>query len=153
VRISGVRGAPRTDTLKVSITYSAGWKSVGTLVYSWPQALEKARCADGIIRERLRRLGLEFEVIETQFVGVDACHGPAAAPCNDPPEVELRIGVRAADRETVERFTREIVPLVLSGPPSATGYGEGRPPVREVVAFWPALIPRDRVRPSVEVIG
>ncbi|MGE5570725.1 MAG: acyclic terpene utilization AtuA family protein [Rhodospirillales bacterium] len=152
VRISGARGAPRTDTLKVSITYSAGWKSVGTLVYSWPQALEKARCADGIIRERLRRLGLEFECIETQFLGVDACHGPAAAPCADPPEVELRIGVRAADRQTVERFTREIVPLVLSGPPSATGYGEGRPPVREVVAFWPALIPRAQVRPAIEVI-
>jgi hypothetical protein len=52
----------------------------------------------------------------------------------------------------VERFTREVVPLVLSGPPTGTGYGEGRPQVREVVAYWPALIPRGEVAPRVEVV-
>jgi plasmid stabilization system protein ParE len=56
------------------------------------------------------------------------------------------------DRKAVERFTREVVPLVLSGPPSGTGYGEGRPQVREVVAYWPALIPREEVEPTVEVV-
>jgi hypothetical protein len=152
VRVSGARGAPRTDTLKVSINYAAGWKAIGTLVYSWPQALEKARCADAIVRERLRQLELEFDCIETQFLGVNACNGPAAVPCEDPPEVELRIGVRGSDRGAVERFTRELIPLVLSGPPSATGYGEGRPPVREVVAYWPALVPRAQIEPRVEVI-
>ena len=70
----------------------------------------------------------------------------------DPPEVELRIGVRGQERRAVERFTRELVPLVLSGPPTATGYGEGRPQVREVVAYWPALIPRSEVKPRVEVV-
>jgi hypothetical protein len=64
----------------------------------------------------------------------------------------LRIGVRGADRGAVERFTRELVPLVLSGPPGGTGYGEGRPQVREVVAYWPALIPREEVEPRVEVV-
>jgi hypothetical protein len=64
----------------------------------------------------------------------------------------LRIGVRGADRGAVERFTRELAPLVLSGPPTGTGYGEGRPPVREVVAYWPALIPREEVQPTVEVV-
>jgi hypothetical protein len=66
--------------------------------------------------------------------------------------VQLRIGVRGEDRSAVERFTRELIPLVLSGPPGATGYGEGRPPVREVVSYWPALIPRCEVHPRVEVI-
>ncbi|MGC9971596.1 MAG: acyclic terpene utilization AtuA family protein [Bryobacteraceae bacterium] len=152
VRISGARGMPRTGSLKVSLSYFAGWKAIGTLVYSWPQALEKARCADGIVRERLRQLGLEFDCIETEFLGVDACHGPAAAPAGDPPEVELRIGVRGQDRAAVERFTRELVPLVLSGPPGATGYGDGRPPVREVVAYWPALVPRAEIEATVEVV-
>lgn len=152
VRVSGARGAPRTDSLKVSLNYFAGWKAIGTLVYSWPQALEKARCADAIVRERLRQLGLQFDCIETDFLGVSACHGPAAAPAGDPPEVELRIGVRGRDRAAVDRFTRELIPLVLSGPPGATGYGEGRPAVREVVAYWPALVPRAEIAPRIEVV-
>ncbi len=52
VRVSGIRGGPNTEFLKLSISYSYGWKAIGTLVYSWPQALEKARpptasCASG----------------------------------------------------------------------------------------------------------
>ncbi len=47
------------------------------------------------------------------------------------------------DKAAVERFTRELIPLVLNGPPTATGYGEGRPAVREVVAYWPALLHRE----------
>jgi len=152
VRFTGLRGRPRPDTLKVSISYHYGWKAIGTLVYSAPDALQKARAADAIVRERLRQLGLAFDRIHTEFFGVNACHGPAAVPCPGPPEVELRIGVRGEDRKAVERFTRELVPLVLSGPPTGTGYGEGRPKAREIVAYWPALLPRDAVKTRVEVI-
>ena len=153
VRVSGVRGRERPATLKLSISYSNGWKSIGTLVYSWPQAAEKAQVADRIVRRRLESLGLHFEEIHTEFLGVNACHGPVAHPCPNPPEVQLRIGVRSHDRRAVERFTRELIPLVLSGPPGATGYGDGRPPVREIVAYWPALIPREEIRTSIEVLG
>jgi hypothetical protein len=152
VRVSGIRGAPRTGTLKLSISYANGWKAIGTLVYSWPDARQKACAADGIIRQRLSWLGLEFEEVYTELLGLNACHGPAAPHLSDPPEVQLRIGVRGQDKRAIDRFTREIVPLVLSGPPTATGYGEGRPPVHEVVAFWPALIPREEIAPRVEVI-
>jgi hypothetical protein len=138
--------------LKVSISYSDGWKALGTLVYSWPDALAKAKAADSIVRERLKNLGLEFEDIYTEFFGYNACHGPAARPPDDPPEIQLRIGVRGHDRKAVDRFTRELIPLVLNGPPTATGFGEGRPPVREVVAYWPALVPRDEIETRVEVI-
>ncbi len=152
VRVSGIRGGPSTMFLKVSISYSYGWKAVGTLVYSWPDALDKARAADAIVRARLKNLGLEFEDIYTEFLGYDACHGPAAHPPADPSEIQLRIGVRGQDRKAVDRFTRELIPLVLNGPPTATGFGEGRPAVREVVAYWPALIPRDEIETRVEVI-
>jgi hypothetical protein len=153
VRVSGVRGAPRTEFLKLSASYAHGWKATGTLVYSWPQAVEKARAADRIVRERLSLLGLSFDEIHTELLGAGACHGPAAVPAHDPPEVQLRIGVRGPYKNAVERFTREVIPLVLSGPPTATGYGEGKPVVHEVVAYWPALIPRHEIQPRVEVLG
>ena len=152
VRVSGIRGAPRTPLLKVSIAYFYGYKAVGTLVYSWPEAYEKARAADRILRARLKDLGLEFEQILTEFVGANATHGALSGPPDpDAPEVQLRVGVRARERAPVERFTREIAPLVLTGPPSVTGFAGGRPAVEEVVAYWPALIDRRQIEPHVRV--
>jgi hypothetical protein len=152
VRVSGIKGRERTDKLKVSIAYFYGYKAVGTLVYSWPEAYDKARAADKILRQRLKDLGLEFEQILTEFVGVDATHGALAGPPSpDIAEVQLRIGVRSKDKAAVERFTREIAPLVLTGPPSVTGFAGGRPAVEEVVAYWPALIDRTEIEPGVRV--
>ena len=153
VRVSGVRGRPATDMLKVSVSYFYGYKAVGTLVYSWPEAYAKARAADRILRERLERAGLRFEEILTEFVGVDATHGRLAGPPSpDIPEVQLRIGVRAREKEPVTRFTREIAPLILNGPPSVTGFAGGRPKVEEIVAYWPALIPKREIRPAVTMV-
>jgi hypothetical protein len=152
VRVSGVEGRPATEFYKVSISYAAGFKAVGTLVYSWPDAYRKARAADQILRTRLDRLGLRFDEIHTEFVGANATHGPLAGePSGDAPEVQLRIGVRGADRAAVERFTKEIAPLILTGPPGVTGFAGGRPKVEEVVAYWPALIPKTEIHPRVEV--
>ena len=152
VRFTGIRGGPRPETLKVSISYHYGWKAAGTLVYTWPQALAKAQAADRIVRAHVDELGLKFEKIHTEFFGVNACLGPAAPVVADPAEVELRMGVRGTDRKAVDRFTRELIPLVLNGPPGATGYSDGRPKVREIVAYWPALIPREAIRARVEVV-
>jgi hypothetical protein len=155
VRVSGVRGRPATDRLKVSAAYFFGYKAVGTLVYAWPDALKKARAADRVLRRRLRDLGLEFHAILTEYLGAGATHGSLAAlgPLEAHlPEVQLRIGVRARDRAPVDRFTREIAPLILNGPPSVTGFAGGRPKPEEIVAYWPALIDKREVQPCVEFV-
>jgi hypothetical protein len=153
VSVTGIKGQPATDLLKVSISYFYGYKAIGTLVYSWPEAYQKAKRADEILRARLQKLDLSFEEIHTEFVGVDATHGPLAGPPHaDLPEVQLRIGVRAQQRAPVERFTREVAPLILNGPPSVTGFGAGRPKVEEIVAYWPALIPKSEVQPRVDIL-
>jgi hypothetical protein len=152
VRVHGIRGRDATDKLKVSIAYRAGYKAVGTLVYSWPDALDKAQLADRVLRERLDNLGLRFEKVLSEFVGASATHGPLAGTAGELPEVQLRFGVRGPDRTAVERFTRELAPLVLNGPPSVTGFAGGRPKVEEIVAYWPALIDKSVVRTTVEVL-
>ncbi|HMI55968.1 MAG TPA: DUF1446 domain-containing protein, partial [Gemmatimonadaceae bacterium] len=68
------------------------------------------------------------------------------------PEVQLRFGVRGPNRAAVERFTREIAPLVLNGPPSVTGFAGGRPKVEEIVAYWPALIDKSVVTARVDMV-
>lgn len=152
VHVSGIQGAPATDQYKVSISYTSGFKASGSLVYAWPDAYAKARAADAMLRRRLEMLNLSFEEIRTQFVGVDATHeGLGGEPSPDIAEVMLRTSVRSQSRSPVERFTMEIAPLALSGPPCVTGLGGGRPKVEEVVAYWPALLPKSMASPKVDV--
>ncbi len=151
VKVFGVKGKPSTDSYKVSASYRDGYTCVGSLTYAWPDALAKAKAADGILRERLRALGLAFEEIRTEYVGYNSCHGPLAEHAEPPQEVMLRIGVRARERAPIERFALELAPLVLTGPPSVTGFAGGRPKPSEVIAFWPALIPKSAVHPSVTI--
>jgi len=188
VRVFGIKGNPKTEFYKVSIAYSDGWKSVGTLVYAWPDALEKAQAADRILRERLDNLGLTFDLILTEFVGVNSTHGhlagtrtptartrtPSSAITgssgetdgsafglitddgvrvpSDIQEVQLRIAVRGHDRASVERFTKEIAPLILTGPPAVTGFAGGRPKVEEIMAYFPALIPKSLIETKVDIV-
>lgn len=152
VRVHGVRGAAPTEFLKVSVAYADGYKAVGTLVYAWPDAVAKAQASDRVLRERLDRLGLRFDEVLTEYVGWNATHGPLAGPPPaELPEVTVRWGVRGRDRAAVERFTKEIAPLVLAGPPSVTGFAGGRPAVQEIMAYWPALIPKREVEPHLQV--
>ncbi|MEW6732553.1 MAG: acyclic terpene utilization AtuA family protein [Acidobacteriota bacterium] len=154
VRFYGIKGRPATDSYKVSISYQAGYKAVGTLVYAWPDAYRKAQAADRILRARLAGLGLKFDEILTEFVGVNACHGPLSGkPSADIAEVQLRMGVRGNDKAAVDRFTKEIAPLILSGPPTVTGFAGGRPKVEEIVAYWPALMPKSCINPKVELLA
>jgi hypothetical protein len=153
VRVFGIKGNPNTEFYKLSVAYSAGWKAVGTLVYSYPDAYEKAKAADKILRARLEKLGLKFDVTLTEFVGVNATHGHLAGePPKDIPEVQLRFGVRGQSKEAVERFTKELAPLILTGPPSVTGFAGGRPKVEEIMAYFPALIPKNLIETKVEIL-
>jgi hypothetical protein len=156
VRCTGVRGIPATDTYKVSISFAAGFRAMGSVAYTWPDAYKKAQAGARILRERIDRMGFDFEAVHSELLGVNACHAIAASEPSPElaaqlPEVVMRFGVRSQNRAAVDRFTKEIAPLVLSGPPSVTGLGAGRPKVEEVMAYWPALIPKNLVTPVVSI--
>jgi hypothetical protein len=63
----------------------------------------------------------------------------------------MRVGVRGYDKQSIDRFSKELAPLILTGPPSVTGFAGGRPKPSEVIAYWPALIPKSAVTPNVVV--
>ncbi len=151
VRVSDIRGAPATDSYKVSISYLEGYKAVGHLTVSGPDALAKAKVCAEALWGRLTRAGFDFDETRTEFLGVDSCHGSITPPPERVNEVVLRVGVKDGNRDKVDRFGKEIAPLVTSGPPGVTGFAGGRPKASEVLGFWPALISKDRVRPEVAV--
>jgi hypothetical protein len=153
VRVSGIRGRANTPFLKISASYLDGWKATGQVTVSGPRALDKARLAAEIVWQRLARAGVIFAPDDRreEYLGVSACLPGIFAPPAEPPEVVLRLAVRAADRARVERFGKEIAPLVTAGPPGVTGFAGGRPKPQEVVAYWPALLAREEVEPRLEV--
>jgi hypothetical protein len=156
VRVSGVCGGPPTETYKVSVSYQDGWKCTGQLTVSGPDALAKAKLCAEIVWKRLAYDGCIYgpdERIE-EFVGANACHaGIRVAGALDPAEVVLRLGVRGSDRAKVDRFGTELVPLVTSGPPGVTGFAGGRPSATEIIAFWPALVRKERITPRVTLFS
>ena len=154
VRVTGAKGSPPTPTYKVSISYQDGWKALGSLTISGPEALAKARLCADVVWKRLAYDGCDFADDErlVEFVGGNVCHAGIDVPrADDPPEVVLRIGVKSRDKARVERFGYELVPLVTSGPPGVTGFAGGRPHATEIIGFWPALLKKDLVTTKVTV--
>jgi hypothetical protein len=144
VRVWGIKGRPAPPSLKVSAAYADGWKANGTLIVSGPEALEKAQAFAELF---WARLGLAFEATLTEFVGASACWGPLA-PETDAPEILLRLGARDQDHAKIEAFSKMVPAVILSGPPGVAVTG-GRPQAQEVVAYWPALLPRELLRPAL----
>lgn len=154
VRLSGIKGAPPTDTYKVSASYNDGYKLTSSLVYSWPDALRKAQKGGQILQKRAEALGLEFEDFRVEYVGVNGCNEQPVTQKKlkeEYDEVEMRIAVSGTDREDLNRLGKEVVPLILTGPSGVTGYAGGRPKASQVVAYWPALLAKAAVQPRVRI--
>jgi hypothetical protein len=149
VRVSGVHGAPRPDTLKVIAGYLDGWMGTATIGYSWPDAEAKARRSAELIARLARRAGLEPLETLTEVIGVDSLHGDAA-PDLEANEVQLRVAARFATEDEAARFPRVAMPLALNGPPFIGGSaGPGGP--RALLGVWPTSVPRDVVEQGVHV--
>jgi hypothetical protein len=152
VAVTGGTANGVTDTYKVSIAYRDGFMSAGTLVIAGPNAVAKARMSGQVLLERLRHAGFTFAASNVEILGGGDCVPGVVKGATDPPEVVLRVAVRDPRKDAVERFTKEFAPLVTAGFAGTTGYTTGRPPVREVFAYWPALIRKSAVMPRVEVV-
>jgi len=151
VRVSGATGRPRPGSLKVSIGYTDGWMAEAQMIFSWPDAVEKARRAAKLLERRLARSGFAASELKTDLLGYDGLHGALAHPVPDPNEVVLRVAARTADRAEAEKLFRELVPLALNGPPTGTGLAGGRGRPRELYALWPALVAREVVESGVRI--
>lgn len=150
VSVRGAVGRPAPDSYKVSIAYRAGYSASAQLLVYGADCVAKARdCAEMIFR-RVARGGYTLETKNVECLGA----GDGVPGLHPPPaglrEVVLRVSVQDSRRDAVERFAAEIAPLITSGPPGLAGYAAGRSAVRPVLAYWPALIPRDLFKPQIE---
>lgn len=152
VEVSGVRGADPPEKLKVAAYYESGWMISGQLTYTWPEARRKAEAAGRLIEQRSReRVGDRVNNWRVEVIGAGACHGALQPAIPEPEEVTLRVTAFSEDRAALDEVGREFAPLILTGPPGATGFAGGRPKPSPVFAYWPGLIDRNEVEPVVEV--
>jgi hypothetical protein len=151
VSVKGAAGRPPTEKLKLVAVYRDGWTASGMLAVVGRNAEAKARAAGELVLERVRRSGVTIAASLVECLGAgDVAPGvlPPAAP---PFEVVLRVTVRDPERTAVERFCRELAPLVTAGPPGIVGYASGRPSPRPAFGYWPALVPRSLAESQTRV--
>ncbi|PLS18666.1 DUF1446 domain-containing protein [Bacillus sp. M6-12] len=153
VKVTGVKGKPRPETLKVVMGYENGYMGQVMIGFSWPDALKKARKADEIIRKQMERYRMSYKEVQTDYVGYNSLHGPAVKETDsdsDLNEVFLRMAVRGNTKQEVMKFGRLFPPLALNGPPSMGAYIGNIPP-RELIGMWSCLLPREEVEKQIKV--
>jgi acyclic terpene utilization AtuA family protein len=154
VRVSGAKGHPATSSYKVSASYRDGFWAQGTLTIVGRDAVAKARRCGEIILQRVRAAGFEFRRSLIECLGAGAA-GPGVMEKSlaaELLETVLRVTVADPRQDAVERFAKEISPLITSGPQGVTGYAAGRPRVHPVFGYWPCLIDKKLVKPQVTII-
>jgi len=154
VYVHGIEGRPETDTYKISASYNDGYKLSSTLVYSWPGALKKAKKAGEILQGRTDDLDLDYDDFRVEFVGVNGC---SEQPLTDEiveaehEEVQMRVSLSGYNRDDLNRFGKEVAPLILTGPSGVTGFAGGRPKASGIIAYWPALLDKNAVSPRIRI--
>ncbi len=155
VRVDGIKGKERPDTLKLCVGYHKGWKTVSMLSFAWPDAYEKAKYCSEIIMNKMKERGMKADDVHISFIGLNSLHlgvsdmsPETLARLN---ECVMRIAIFSESKEECAKIIPEISPLQLNGPQGASFFG-GRAHVQEVMALYPTVIPRDALDIRGEII-
>jgi hypothetical protein len=149
VRISGGRGRPRPDQLKVSVGVKEGWIGEGEITFAGLGALERAKLAEEVARERLKIGGVKLDELRVGYIGLNSLHGDASILPKEPPyEVRLHFAGRSRNKRDAVRLANEVETLVSKGPGMSS---LPRKYVREILAIHSCLIPRSAAPVAVNV--
>ena len=149
VRISGVRGLPAPDTVKVSLNVLGGWRNAMTFVLTGLDVEEKA----ALVRRSLegRFAGDAPGRVETLDIRLVRSDHPDA-PTNEEASAQLRVVVKDRDPDKVgRRFSGAVTELALASYP---GFHLTSPPgdASAYGVYWPTLVAAEVVD-QVVVMG
>jgi hypothetical protein len=153
VRITGGTGRERPPTLKVNMGYRAGFVGEAQFTYTWPDAYAKAQRGLAFLRKRLERADFRYSEDVVEYPGHTSMWGSRVPPPDDPDllEIVVRYAARCPDATEARKVFTETVPLYNNGPAGVAGVGT-RPPLKELYAIWPCLVPREHVVQRVEML-
>jgi hypothetical protein len=152
VRVGKAGGTARPEKLKVTVGFDGGFLAEAGVSYAGPNSAARARLAADILKERLGRepgIGGAGIVTRIDLIGLNALHATAHGVRQEAEDVRVRVAMRTADRTACETMLWEVESLLCCGPAGGGGY---RGQITPSVVTHSALIARDAVRPSVEVL-
>lgn len=153
VRLEGVRGHPRPETLKVNVFHHQGWLAEGEISYAGRGAEARARLAADVLRRRLA--ACSAGALRVDLIGVASVFGDDAGrwleqqPAGHARDVRLRVAMNHADRRVAERLAREVTALYTCGP---AGGGGVRTALRQRLGTVSCAVPREAVPQRVEFV-
>lgn len=144
VRLSGVRGHPRTATLKANVFFDGGWFGEGEISYAGPNAEARARLAMDVMQKRMgAQLPLRFDLIGVaSILGDDGNRQLGTAPVGRSTDIRMRVAGQHQDLQVIDRLLRELTALWTGGP---AGGGGVRVAKRQRLSTRSCLIARERV--------
>lgn len=148
VVVTGARGYPRPDRLKVTVSVEGGWLGEGEISYAGPNAPQRAQLAIDILKARLPdglRVRGDLIGVASVFAAEEGNMGTIPSMADD---VRARIAVEAPTQALAERAVREVTALLCCGPAAGGGV---RTQVRQRVNTWSATAPRAAVEDGVSV--
>lgn len=148
VRATGATGVHRPDTLKVSLGYSDGFIGEGQITYVGSGAAKRGQLATEIVSAQIESCGCQIRELRTEMIGLNSS-GWTSKGNQEPAEVRVRIAARTETSEEANMIGAIVEALYTNGP--AAGGGVFRF-VRPVIAIASTLIPRDTVRPEIEML-
>lgn len=151
VRLSGVRGHPRTATLKVLAYFDGGWLGEAEISYAGAHAEARARLAMDVMRKRLgHQLPLRFDLMGCMSIlGDDRGRLLQALPAGQAEDVRLRVAGRHVSQVMVDLLIREVTALWTGGP---AGGGGVRVAKRQRLSQRDCLVPREQIVARLEFL-
>ncbi len=148
VRVSGVMGKPRPETLKLNLGRMEGYMRELIFTVGWPDAWKKFEQLQGMIEATWD--GLPIERVEYHFLGLNSLYGNVVPLPEDPMELVVRVMFTAQDESTLKTAVRKLMTNGLSGPAgmSISGTTVGAKP-RIVLGLWPTLVRRKNIKPQI----
>ncbi|XP_062516688.1 uncharacterized protein LOC134192034 [Corticium candelabrum] len=174
VSVTGAKGYPPTNFLKVSATYVDGYKAISVFSLNGFRSIEKGhRTAQSIlsrfstklevahllliltscyrVRNIFKKVGFEdFTRVHMQAIGAEECYGQnASMSAKNNRDIVMWLGVQHLDRDALNIFRREIAPAGTGMAPGLSGLVGGRPQVSPVLKLFSFLYPKSKVQAHV----
>lgn len=154
VRVAGIQGHPRPDTLKGLAGMRGLWFGEASISYAGPGAVERASLAREILLQRFAQLAPKLKP-RLDLVGVASLfndqHGDYLSNClaRSPmvEDVQVRVGIVDENRQLIEQLQAEVESLYTNGP---AGGGGVRRHLSESITTRDFLIPRSAVQTRLE---
>jgi hypothetical protein len=150
VRVSGVTGKARPDTLKLNAGRLEGFMRELIFTVGWPEAWKKVEQMKTMLGTVFSKLP-GIERVEYSYLGMNSLYGSIAPLPDDPLEVIVRVMFTAQDQDMLKNAVRLIMTTGLSGPAgmSVSGSTVGGEP-RYIIGLWPTLVGRDKIQATVD---